>query len=152
MPLADIATPNRFELEWLYGRTADDLAALVALAAEARPARMLVTSAYPMLAGGTGNLLVTPTQALLAEHRLVERPPNGVGDLTAALFLARQLRGETDEKALLSTTAAVYEVLARAVKRGGDELQLEADAASLSRPMALVRTRRLGRPARDRRS
>lgn len=152
MPLADVATPNRFELEWLLGREAGDLAALVALAAEARPARVLVTSAYPMLAGGTGNLLVTPTQALLAEHRLVERPPNGVGDLTAALFLARQMHGEPDEKALLSTTAAVYEVLARAVKRGGDELQLEADAASLSRPMALVRTRRLAHPARDRRS
>lgn len=150
LPLADIATPNRFELEWLLQRQATDLTALVALAAEAGPARMLVTSAYPMLAGGTGNLLVTPAAAMLAEHRLIERPPNGVGDLTAALFLARQMGGLPDEKALHSTTAAVYEVLARAVKRGGDELQLEADAASLSRPMALVQLRRLSRPSRDR--
>jgi pyridoxine kinase len=34
-------------------------------------------------------------------------------------------------------------VLARAVKRGADELMLETDAQSLVRPMALVQTRRL---------
>lgn len=152
LPLADIATPNRFELEWLTGGKAADLTALARLAADAGPARMLVTSAYPMLAGGTGNLLITPTQALMAEHRMVERPPNGVGDLTAALFLARILGGVADEKALLSTTAAVFEVLARTVKRGGDELQLETDAASLSRPMALVQMRKLVHPSRTRRA
>src|SRR5690606_30373900 len=119
------------------------------LAMGAGPSRMLVTSAPAMLAGGTGNLLLTGAKAMLAEHRLVERPPNGVGDLTAALFLARILGGSPDEKALRMTTSAVYEVLARAVRRGGDELQLETDAASLSRPMAMVQLRRLGQPSRS---
>ena len=99
---------------------------------------MLVTSAPAMIAGGTGNLLLTPSEALLAEHRIIERPPNGLGDLTAAIYLARLLAGQPAAKALQSTTASVFEILARTAKRGGDELQLETDAESLSHPMAMV--------------
>ncbi|CAN7530823.1 pyridoxal kinase PdxY [Aminobacter sp. LjRoot7] len=150
LPLADIATPNRYELEWLAGAAADDMRATMAAALRLGPATMLVTSAPAMMANGTGNLLVTQTQALLAEHRTVERPPNGLGDLSAAVFLARLLAGHTPSKALQSTTAAVYEILARTSKRGGDELQLETDAQSLSHPMAMVELRTLIHPSRSR--
>lgn len=150
LPLADIATPNRYELEWLAGAVADDMRSTMAAALGLGPATMLVTSAPAMMANGTGNLLVTQTQALLAEHRTVERPPNGLGDLSAAVFLARLLAGHTPSKALQSTTAAVYEILARTSKRGGDELQLETDAQSLSHPMAMVELRTLIHPSRSR--
>jgi pyridoxine kinase len=113
---------------------------------------MLVTSAPAMMAGGTGNLLLTQSAALLAEHRIIERPPNGLGDLTAAVFLARLLDGQPAAKALQSTTAAVYEILARTAKRGGDELQLETDAQSLSHPMAMVQLRHLMHPGRNQRA
>lgn len=152
LPLADIATPNRYELEWLVGAKLDDMRATMAAAHAAAPATMLVTSAPAMMAGGTGNLLVTQSQALLAEHRTVERPPNGLGDLTAAVFLARLLAGQPVAKALQSTTASVYEILARTSKRGGDELQLETDAQSLSHPMAMVELRNLIHPARSRKA
>jgi pyridoxine kinase len=105
-----------------------------------------------MMAGGTGNLLLTPNEALLAEHRIIDRPPNGLGDLTAAVFLARLLSGQPDAKALQTTTAAVFEILARTAKRGADELTLETDAASLSHPMAMVQLRHLTHPGRDRRA
>ena len=113
---------------------------------------MLVTSAPAMMAGGIGNLLLTRTEALLAEHRIIDRPPNGLGDLTGAVFLARLLDGQPTDKALQSTTAAVFEILARTAKRGGDELQLETDAQSLSHPMAMVQLRHLMHPGRDRRA
>ena len=88
MPIADIATPNRYELEWLAGAKLDDLRSTMAAA----------------LAAGAGNDAGDlgavddgrrhrqsagrrQSQALLAEHRIVERPPNGLGDLTAAVFL-----------------------------------------------------------------
>lgn len=148
MPLADIATPNRFELSWLTGVTLDDNSALMEAALEAGPSTMLVTSAFPMMAGSTGNILVTPTLAMMAEHRRVDGPTNGLGDLSAALFLARSLAGLTEEKVLQSTTAAVFEIMARAAKRGADELMLEADAASLSTPMAMVQMRRLVHPTK----
>ncbi len=150
--IADIATPNRFELEWLVGAKLGDLSSTISAAFDFGPPNMLVTSAPATLAGGTGNLLVTQREALLAEHRMIDRPPNGLGDLTGAVFLARLLAGMPSEKALQSTTASVFEILARTAKRGADELTLETDAASLSSPMAMVHLRRLTHPGRPRRA
>lgn len=152
MPIADVATPNRYELAWMAGEALDDIRTVMAAAADAGPPTMLVTSAPAMMTGSTGNLLVTPDSAFLAEHRVIANPPNGLGDLTGAVYLARILAGQTPEKALQSTTAAVYEILARTAKRGGDELQLETDSQSLSHPMSMVQMRRLSRPGTDRRA
>ncbi|MBY5408773.1 pyridoxal kinase PdxY [Rhizobium leguminosarum] len=147
IPLASLATPNRYELAWLSGAALEDNSAIMEAALALGPSRMLVTSAVPMMAGGTGNLYLSGRHALLAEHRVVENPPNGLGDLLAAVFLSRLLSGLEDEKALQLATASVFEVLARAVKRGSNELMLASDASSLSTPMAMVQMRRLVHPA-----
>ncbi len=149
MPLADIATPNRYELEWMAGAKLPDLCSTVEAARAAAPPTMLVTSAPVTLANGTGNILVHDGEALLAEHGIVERPPNGLGDLTAAVYLARILSGRPPAEALRTTTAAVYEILAHTAARGGDELQLETDARSLSHPAASVEVRPLAEPQMD---
>ncbi|MGE6742833.1 pyridoxal kinase PdxY [Allorhizobium pseudoryzae] len=151
IPLASLATPNRYELGWLSGADLDTNAAVMDAAVALGPPKMLVTSAVPMMAGGTGNLYLTGNHALLAEHRLIDNPPNGLGDLLSAVFLARLLSGMDEEKALQLATASVYEILARTAKRGGDELTLETDAASLSTPMAMVQLRHLMHPSRTRR-
>ena len=151
MPLADVATPNRYELAWLSGAPLESNAAIIDAALALGPRRVLVTSAVPMMAGGTGNLLLTERLALLAEHRMVGNPPNGLGDLTSALFLARLMRGETDERALQMTTASVFEILARSVKRGADELMLFEDYSSFLTPMAMVQIRQLLHPSRAKR-
>lgn len=151
IPLATLATPNRFELAWLAGADLNSNAAIMDAAIALGPPRMLVTSALAMMAGGTGNLYLSGNHALLAEHRLIDNPPNGLGDLLSAVFLARLLSGMDEERALQMATASVYEVLARTAKRGGDELTLETDAASLSTPMAMVQLRHLMHPARSRR-
>ena len=75
LPIADIATPNRFELEWLSGARLDDIKSLMAAALEAGPPAMLVTSAPAMMSGGTGNLLLTENDALLSEHRIYRTGP-----------------------------------------------------------------------------
>ena len=142
LPLASLATPNRFELAWLAGATLETNAAILDAALGLGPSRMLVTSAIPMMNGGTGNLYLSGNHALLAEHRLIENPPNGTGDLLAAVFLARLLEGLSEERALQMATASVFEIIARTVKRGADELTLEQDASSLSTPMAMVQMRR----------
>ncbi|MGE0501117.1 MAG: pyridoxal kinase PdxY [Rhizobiaceae bacterium] len=152
LPIADIATPNRYELEWLAEAKLADLKAVMSAALHAGPPSMLVTSAPATIAGGTGNLLVTADEAMLAEHRSIDKPPNGLGDLTGAVFLARLLAGQPISKALQSTTATVFEILARTAKRGADELTLETDAASLSSPMAMVHLRHLAHPGQDRRA
>ena len=151
IPIADIATPNRYELGWLSGAALETNNDVIEAALALGPRRVLVTSAVPMMAGGIGNLLLTDRLALLAEHRMVGNPPNGLGDLTSALFLARLMRGETEERALQMTTASVFEILARSVKRGADELMLFEDYSSFLTPMAMVQTRQLLHPSRARR-
>ena len=146
LPLATLATPNRFELECLSGAPLESNTAIMEAAVALGPPRLLVTSAVPMMAGGTRNLCLTGHHALLAEHRLIDNPPNGLGDLLSAVFLARILTGMDDERALQLATASVFEILARTAKRGGDELALETDSASLSSPMAMVQMRRLVHP------
>ncbi|MFN3318667.1 MAG: pyridoxal kinase PdxY [Allorhizobium sp.] len=147
IPIADIATPNRYELQWMVGSELTSNQQIIDAALSLGPKRMLVTSAVPMMAGGTGNLLLSGRSALLAEHRLIDNPPNGLGDLLAAVFLARLLDGVDEETALRTATGSVFEILARTAKRGGDELALESDASSLSTPMAMVQMRRLMHPA-----
>lgn len=143
IPVADIATPNVHELGWLSGAPIADSRSMIAAAQTLGPARVLVTSAIAMMSGSTGNLLVCGGQARMAEHRLIDNPPNGLGDLMSALFLARLLEGQTEEKALQLATGSVFEILARTARRGADELMLETDVQSLRTPMAMVQMRRV---------
>jgi pyridoxine kinase len=152
LPLASLATPNRFELSWLCGVPLETNAAILEAALSLGPPRMLVTSAIPMMHGSTGNLYLSGNHALLAEHRLIDNPPSGTGDLLAALFVARLLEGLKEERALQLATASVFEIIARTGKRGADELTLERDATSLATPMAMVQMRRLMHPSQKRRS
>lgn len=145
LPLADIATPNRFELAWLTNTNLDDNQAIMRAADELAAPTVIATSAVPMMNGSTGNLLSCAQETVMAEHRLVDGPTNGLGDLTSALFLARRLMGDNNEKALRHTTAAVFETLARAAKRGSNELMLASDASALAHPMAMVQMRRMMR-------
>ncbi len=95
LPLATIATPNRFELSWLCGVPLASNAEILDAALALGPPRMLVTSAVAMMSGSTGNLYLSGRHALLAEHRMIDGAPNGTGDLMAALLLARLLEGMT---------------------------------------------------------
>src|SRR5690606_15142472 len=63
MPLADIATPNSYELQWMAMRELRTLEAVVEAASRAKPATMLVTSVPAAARGIIGNLLLTPQQA-----------------------------------------------------------------------------------------
>lgn len=143
LPLADIATPNRAELDWLAGMAGETLEDIAAMARSLPPRAMLVTSA-PAGDGRIGNLWVEDEMALLASHGVVARPPNGLGDLTAALLLAQRLGGKSAQEAIRHVTAAVFEILSRAAARGADELMLETDATSLAAPKVTVRTTSAG--------
>ena len=93
---ADLATPNPFELGWLTGTGMPTSVQQMRIAAEklAVPS-VLATSAPAMMRGHIANLLVQnePAQksAHLAEHRSAIGPPNGMGDLAAALMLGNLL-------------------------------------------------------------
>lgn len=144
IPRADIATPNRFELGWLTGMPVDSNRD-IGHAAAALPSPMtLVTSAEPMLRGKTATLLKTPAETWLAEANHVADPPNGPGDLIAALFLAHRLGGLTSDQALSRSMASTHDILAAAARTGADELPLITRQQSLLTPRMPVGLRRLG--------
>jgi pyridoxine kinase len=152
LPMADIITPNRFELEWLAAKALPDNLSLADAALSFGARSALVTSAHAMMAGATGNLLVEQSLSTLFEHRLLEGPSNGLGDLTSAVFLGRRLKGEPTEAAAERATASVFEMMTAAAKSGADELRLAADASSLMYPMAMVHSRKLIGPVKRQKS
>jgi pyridoxine kinase len=119
MPLATIATPNRFELQWLTGGPTAEPAGPADLTRAARrlgPETVVVTSAVeaPDL---VSTLLVT--ESAVAERLSPRRPgiPNGAGDLFAGLFLGRLLAGCHSAAALDAALADLDRVLAASTSR-----------------------------------
>jgi pyridoxine kinase len=110
LPLADIATPNLFELGWLSGGAADR-AGIIAAARRLGPATVVVTSALEN-AGDVTTLLVTPVDAVEHRERGYANIPNGAGDLFAGLLLGHLLIKPSLEAALSASLADLDTVLA----------------------------------------
>jgi len=148
LPLADLITPNRFEFDWLTGKTHTINEDIVETAKTLRHSLVAVTSAFAMMKQAQGTLLYARTvdQAFLAEHRAFEHVPNGPGDLFTGLLVARLMQESVVEKALESATAGVFDILAQTVKAGTDELLLIEEQSRLERPMAMITLRRVGAP------
>ncbi|CAN5158891.1 pyridoxal kinase PdxY [soil metagenome] len=125
LPIADIATPNRFELGWFSGREPADNSAMIAAARALGPKEVVVTSAFGAL-GEIANLAVTRDRVARAAHAALPSVPHGTGDLIAALYLAHRLGGRAPAEALERSAAAVLRLLRLAEKLGVDELPLAA--------------------------
>lgn len=143
LPLCDIATPNRFELEVLTGHKIASLAdaALAAVALQARgPATVVCTSAEEGLRE-IATLALGPAGAFLASTARHASAPHGTGDLFAALLLGRLLRGETLQEAVGQAAAAVAAIIAESA--GANELALVAAQDRLLRPLVPATIRAL---------
>lgn len=138
LPLADIASPNLFELQWLSGHKAAGLDEIAAAAADLPPPTIVATSVDGVTPGCIGNLLVTGQGMMLAQHACLKRPPNGAGDTFAALLTAGLLDGLTREEALSQATRGVFSLLRAAVDKGADELRLAPDGDLLAAPDAEI--------------
>ena len=125
LPLADIVTPNRFELASLTSRR-------IETAADARDAARLLgrplvlATSTPVGEGLIGTLAVTPDAAWLVTTRRVDSPPSGTGDLLAALFLGWRLKGGDVPDALASAVESVDEMIAATKAAGFAEMPLAA--------------------------
>ena len=145
LELADIVTPNHFELEYLTGARVASLADAASAAARlcARgPSIALVTSlaAEPdritMLAAG-------PEGSWAVETPRLPVVLNGCGDVTAALFLAHLLRGASLADALALTAAAIFAVIEATQRLDRYELALVAAQDELLSPTRRFVPRRL---------
>jgi pyridoxine kinase len=140
---ADVTTPNLFELSWLTGAPTDSPTAIATAARQLAPSVTVVTSVPALMRGSIGTMLVTRDAAFLAEHRELTGVPNGTGDLLTACLTARLLAGQPPETALQKACATVFEMVARSVQAGSNELRLQAEQDVITHPMADVPMRRL---------
>jgi pyridoxine kinase len=131
MAMADIAIPNKFELEYLTGRTVSTLAeartAMAALQAMG-PRVVLVTSllttetpadSLDLLAADAGGLWRVRTPRL-------DVSVNGAGDAIAALFFVHYARSRSTPEALGAAAASIYGLLKRTQDAGSREILLVA--------------------------
>ncbi|OYU49473.1 MAG: pyridoxal kinase [Rhizobiales bacterium PAR1] len=131
VPAAEIITPNLFELEWLSGESAQNLAGLKAALAKVHvmgPRVILVTSylgaetpsdSLDLIASHAGRLYRVRTPRL-------ECNLNGAGDAIAALYLVHWLRLGDAAGALRLAASSIYGLLKATVDSGSRELVMIA--------------------------
>jgi pyridoxine kinase len=144
LPLADIATPNRYELMALAGADAHDNDELAVAAASLGPKEVVVTSAFatPMEAA---MILAEPAGVHLATHPAVETAPHGTGDLFSALYLAHSLAGAAPPVALERAAGSTARLVELAAETAADELPLAEGQDAFLAPPAGVTVTRFGR-------
>jgi pyridoxine kinase len=149
LPMADLITPNHFELEHLTQRKVETLDEAVAAARSLLngPRLALVTS---FLRAGIESeqvemLAVTPDAAWRVVTPLIafEVMPNGTGDTVAALFTAHWLANGDIAAALGAAASSIYGVLEATRAMGERELQLVAAQEQLLSPKRRFTAERL---------
>ena len=121
LPLADIVTPNAFELQQLSALSVCDHAQAKRAAERLGRPLVLVTS-MPHGGNRIGVLAISRDEHWLASTPLLEEAPHGAGDLFAALFLIEKLNGSRIADALKHSVARVFRILV--ASRGFGELRL----------------------------
>jgi pyridoxine kinase len=139
LPLATIATPNAFELEWLTGERTNNLqTARRAIATlRARGPRVVVATSIQLDDTPAGALdILAGDEAGFWRVRTPNLPisVNGSGDLFAALFFHHWLETHDMPEALSRAASSVYAVVKATLDLGSRELSLIAAQDELIRP------------------
>ncbi len=118
VPLADILTPNAFELSWLSDRATGNAAEAIAAANLLSCPAVLVTSAPANMPNSLANILVEASGAAATVSPRQTVQAHGTGDFFASHFLSAKLNGLDNRTALRAATAAINIVLGASVGRG----------------------------------
>jgi pyridoxine kinase len=90
LPLANIITPNAFELGWLSGRDVTTVQQFKAAAAASAPVTFMTSARF---GDRFGTAYHSGGLAVLAAHAELDALPNGTGDFLTAELLAELLSG-----------------------------------------------------------
>jgi len=137
VPMADIITPNRFELSWLSGQPVDTPRA-VDRAAEAMDTGTVIATSIPAGEGIIANVISDESGSAVASSPRHDGVPHGTGDLFAALFLGHLLH-DCDDGEALARAAAGTDIVVKA-SLGSEELNLikTLEPAIAAEPLALA--------------
>ncbi|MDR0302926.1 MAG: pyridoxal kinase PdxY [Treponema sp.] len=132
IPLADIVTPNQFELDAITGLTTkniDDTLKAINILHEMGPSIVLVTS-YKEKDGEIS--MLASDKKVVYKITTPELPLGkgvaGTGDMTMAVFLSRYLETKDLKKTLELCTASVFSILEKSLKAadtGGALIELK---------------------------
>lgn len=140
VPLADLITPNAWELQRMSALDVrDPQSAMRAARSMGRPA--LVSSV--MRGGEIGVVFADKREAWLAAHQKLDNVPSGTGDLLAALFAAAMLEGQTPSYGLARAVGGLAETVAAAGIWQSPELPIVAMGAKIKNASPTVRMERL---------
>jgi pyridoxine kinase len=139
VPVADVITPNQFELGFLTDTSPDTLDSTLASAEAAMamgPSTVLVTSVLrPDRPEDTIEMLaVTGDGAWIVQTPRLAIKANGSGDLTSALFTAHLRETGSPAEALGRTASSVVGVLRTTVESGERELQVVLGQDAIASP------------------
>ena len=148
IPVADIITPNQFELGFLTGtepETLEDVLASADLAREMGPSVVLVTSVErPDRPADTIEMMaVTGDGAWIVQTPRLPMKANGSGDITAALFTAHLHETGSPSEALARTASSVFAVLQATLASGERELRLVEAQDAIADPACEFEPRQL---------
>ncbi len=149
VPVADVVTPNQFELEFLTGRTVstqDDLLAAIGQLRESGPSTVLVTSVLTEQtpAASIQMACVSDAGGWLVTTPLLPMTVRGGGDVTAAIFLAHLLT-DGPRVALSRTAASMYAVLLATHEGGHEEMRIVEAQDAIAHPDERFEVVELGR-------
>ena len=143
IPIADVLTPNQFELGFVTDHDAlsgpsslEDILSAVDEVRDLGPTTVLVTSV--LRADAPDNaiemLAVTGEGAWLVTTPRLPMKANGSGDITAALFTAHLKDTGSPAQALARTASSVFAVLRATLDSGERELRLIAAQDAIAAP------------------
>jgi len=146
IPLADMVTPNAFELEQLTGRQTTNVAEVAAAAADlAKMGPRLVAVTSLRLSNDTENTIQTllydqeGDEAWVVETPRLDLRAKGTGDAFAALLLGNFIKTRKAKKALSQACATLYGVINATVEADGEELLLIAAQDEIITPTRLFK-------------
>lgn len=99
LPLADITTPNRFELAWLSGREVTDRDRAID-AARVLGVPSVVATSVPEGSERLANILVTADETAIETVDRMPGIPHGTGDYFAGILLAQLLKGSSNAQSV----------------------------------------------------
>lgn len=131
VPVADIVTPNQFELEYLSGMTVKTLADACKAADAVHklgPKTILLTSLHHdgLAADKIAMMVSHQGKRFAVETPMLKVSVNGAGDAIAALFFVHFGRTRDPKLALENATASIYGLLKRTEEARTREIQTVA--------------------------
>ena len=136
LPLADIITPNAWELSFITDKPSAHLDSILKTLSSITTACLVTSVPHDNTIGA---IFVDGPARYFVHHKEFNSVPHGGGDSLAATFLAHLLAGDLRRDALAKSVASIFAILSAAIETDAGELPLvrEQDALVIAKPLPI---------------